>query len=266
MNQAKFYSSIVVNMRYNSEFFKRLAKNFPILKSVISARNINDKDLLNMNYDQLFSDCQKIIKLKQKHGVESKESIDLRHQIESLKQSLMPILIKIPNRISQDTPKEDFVVEQTKSNLCLQEPLIKYLNYIKLSYINNCFFKSIVGPNSHFHVGIGAKLQLALCEYFMKNLENENFIPISGLSLVKSTMVEAANSYDVKTFANDPCRILTGDQEFVTQHLVEASRESLLGFVTQLGHRHTKDPLRLVTAGSSYRKGNGELDAETKRI
>lgn len=48
--------------------------------------------------------------------------------------------------------------------------------------------------------------------------------------------------------------------------MVEASRESLVSFITTIGPRSTKEPLRLLASGMAYRQGSDWFDSDDKRI
>lgn len=281
-----FYSSLVISSkrfadvhqvfkpRYNKEYFKRLTANFEQLENQTELRckNIGSPDT-NYSLKSLKNDFQDLFKLKVKLERVDKddcnkeaELLAIRSQLEELEEKLMPLVVSLPNRTSKQVPSQETVVNQLQSSYRHKEKLSKLLNHTKLSYINNCYSKSVVGPNSHFYYGIGAKLQHGLDEFFTSELGNKNFVPVSGLCLTKSAVVEAANSREVKEYTTDPCRILTKDQSYTTRHIVEASRESLVGFLTTLGHRPSKEPLRLMSSGAGYRIGREWFDSDDKRV
>lgn len=284
-----FYSSLIINgrkfphvhqifkPRYNKEYFKRISANIEQVEKHLKTRCKNTESITaNYSLKNLQSDSHKLIKLKtaleqvEKDGIEELDHESkfksIKSQIEALEDRLMPLVVSLPNRTSKHVPPQEVVLDQIESKFKPKEKLSKLLSHIKLSYINNCYSKSVIGPNSHYYFGIGAKLQYGLDEFFAKELERKNFIPVSGLCSIKSGVVEAANSRDVKEFATDPCRILTDDHKYTTGHVVEASRESLVGFLTTLGHRSSNEPLRLMSSGASYRLGVNWFDSDDKKV
>lgn len=286
MNQ--FYSSLVINgkkfpyihqvlkPRYNKEFFKRLTKNIGQLEAQIDKRcrksfpNISQVKSLredSAKIVQLKEQLERLEKKSKENGSESEEHLKIKSNLQALEDRVMPLVVAIPSRSSKHVPNEEVVLQEVKSDFITNENLSKVLSHTKLSYINNCYSKSVVGPNSHYYYGIGAKLQLGLADFFNDQLEKRNFIPISGLCLVKSAVVEATNSKDLKDFTTDPCRVLTADpDDFTSLHLVEASRESLVGFITSIGHIASNSPLRLMTSGAGYRCGTDWFDSDDHRV
>lgn len=283
----KFYSSLVFSKqnfptvhrpftpRYNKEYFKRASARLDQLESYISRRSKNFKSQTNgASLSTLKVESGHYIKLKErfdksfeKAGDETlPENEELLKQIESIEERLMPIALALPNRSSKDTPQSDIIEDEVKSDFMAKQNLAKVLSHTKLSYINNCYSKSVVGPNSYYYFGIGAKLQYGLSEYFMSELEKHRFVPASGLSLVKSAVVEACNSRDLKDYKTDPSRILTNKHNFTTMHLVEASRESLVGFLTSIGHISSNNPLRLASSGSGYKTGSMWFDSDSAKV
>lgn len=277
-----FYSSLVINSkrfpnvrqllkpRYNKEYFKRVTANLAQLEALIEQRcRYHDPSLCPEKLKDLKANSGQLVKLKErlkKLNAEDDTYKETLERLEGIEEQLMPTIVSIPNRTSKLVPAQDAIVEEVKSDFQARENLVKILNYKKLSYINNCYSKSVVGPNSHYYYGIGAKLQQALTSYFMNHLERENFIPVSGLCLTKSPFVEAVNSKDGKEYFNDPARIIGDNVEYTTLHLNESSRESLVGFITTLAPIVSNDPLRVMTSGSSYRLGSDWYDGDDKRI
>lgn len=245
----KFYSALVVNSklfpnikqifkpRFNKEYFKRLLANIDSLEKHVEKRSDEETSSLGI-YKK---DIVELIKLK------NRPDKDLE-QLQELEDRVLPKVLLIPNRHSKNVPEQDTVLGQIS-----ERKTDGNLNHIKLSYINNCYQRYLVGPNSEYFFGIAAKLHHGIREYFTQNLEDREFIPVSGLCLTKSAVVEAVNSRDHKSYFTDPCRVLTTDStRFTTTHLVEASRESLVGFLTTLGHRSSNKSLKLLTSGSGY--------------
>lgn len=278
----KFYSSLVINgnrfpdihqvlkPRYNKEFFKRLSANVEILDEQIKKRLKN----FEHNYDlkNLKEDSRKYIKLKAKlENLRPEEDGDaiqekLKQELCDLEDQLMPFATQIPNRSNKSLPEEEVILEEMKFEFQRKQNLFKVIDHRKLSFINNCYSKSVVGPNSHYYFNIGAKLQFGLSEYFTSELEKHDFIHLSGMSLVKSAIIEANNSSDLKNYTHDPCRILTDEPRCTTMHLVEASRESLTSFLTTLEPRGSNNPLRFMTSGAAYRSGSNWFDSDDKKV
>lgn len=277
----RFYSSLIINLkqfpfehqvfrpRYNKQFFKRLEAHTEQLDAHITKRC---KNKISSIPDNFRNHARKLVKLKEKHdkavstGSEEPGLEITKDQIQELEDLLMPFVVTFPNRLSKNVPNEDVIVDEIGSDFLEYEHLSKVLSFTKLSYINNCYSKSIVGPNSYYYYGIGSKLQHGLSEYFSAELEKKGFLPTSGLCLAKSALVEANNSIDVKDYMKDPCRILEKGPSLTTKHVVEASRESLLGFITTFGPRSTNEPLRLLASGMGYRQGSDWFDSDDKRI
>lgn len=284
----KFYSSLIINTkefpgvhqvfkpRYNKEFFKRLTVNIEQLEAQIEKRNKSpDPCLSSDKLKTLKAESRKLVSLKERlDKATSQKSSDkyettfneISSQLEAIEDRIMPTVLSIPNRSSKLVPLEDVILDKVESNFLSKQNLIKVLGHRKLSYINNCYSKSVVGPNSHYYFGIGAKVQQGLTDFFIAELEKENFIQISGLCLTKSPVVEAVNSKDSKDYFYDPSRILTDSQKFSTLHLTEASRECLVGFLTTLGTINSNNPLKIMTSGASYRIGNNWFDGDDKRV
>lgn len=282
MNQ--FYSSLIINSkkfphvhqvfkpRYNKEFFKRITANIDALEQQIDRRCKDRSDNLNIERLKIVRENSKqLVRLRETletlDPIQDEEKfVETLTKLQSIEDQVMPTVVRIPNRSSRLVPDEDRIIDEVKSDFQQRQNLTKVLSHRKLSYINNCYSKSVVGPNSHYYFGIGAKLLHGLSEYFATELERENFIPLSGLCMVKSALVEAANCQESKDYTRDPCRILSDEAKYTTLHLAEASRESLLGFITTLGHISSNDPVRLFTTGSCYHQGSDWFDGNDKRV
>lgn len=284
----RFYSSLIFSKqqyprvhqvfkpRYNKEFFKRIAKNIDQLKPharrrlpTIFEAEVNNSDFedllkLSSRYNSL-KDLQQRLE-KSKEGENEEKIREIHEELDEIEQRIMPIAVNIPNRSSKGVPQEDELLDEVKSDFMKQQNLAKVLSHTKLSYINNCYSKSVVGPNSYYYFGIGAKLQQALDDYFLENLTAQGFVPLSGLALGKSALVEAVNSKDLKSYTTDPCRILGDDTRVTALHLTDASREALVGFITTLGHISSNNPFRLVTSGIGYRSGSYWFDSDEKKV
>lgn len=277
----QFYSSLVISHRhfphtyqvlrprYNKEFFKRLTQNIDRLEKCVRVRCSNDSSINPDTLDLIKKESKRFVKLKdtiEKYTGRDDERQKFLDELDDVQNRLLPTVVSIPNRFHQDVPRQDIIIHQLDSDFLVKQNLTKVLSYTKLSYINNCYSVSVVGPNSNYHQGIGAKLQYGLNQYFHKNLERYRFIPTSGLCLAKSALVEASHSKTVKDYMTDPCRIISRDSEYTTSHLVEASRESLMGFVTTIAPIVSNNPLRLMTSGSAYRNGSKHFDGNVDKV
>lgn len=287
MNQ--FYSALTINAkkfpnvyqvfrpRYNKEYFKRLVKNLPAIESQLRQR-YNEDPILSSHYKnlkELEADAVKLIQLrdslerlerKSSPGEVHPDSDKLHEHIRAIEDRIHPVIVKLPNRLSRFVPKDDQIVELVESDFLKSQNLFKVLSHRKLSYINNCFSKSVVGPNSHYYYGIGAKLQAGLCNYFTENLEREDFILASGMCLTKSAVVEAANHGEVKDFSQDPARILENQDRYTGLHLVEASREALLSFIVTTEQSSSNRTFRLMSYGAAYRLGSRWFDSDQNNL
>lgn len=282
MNQ--FYSSLVIKQkifpqvyqvlrpRYNKEYFKRVLQNIDKLADYIKLRCPNDDTINRSNLEILKKDAKEFVRLKEKYEkcitLEPDDPIrlDTLDRLEEIQERVIPIVLSLPNRNHNRVPQEDQILEETKCDFASRQNLVKVLSHTKLSYINKCYSKSVVGPNSHYYQGIGAKLQYALADFFANELESRKFLATSGLSLVKSAMFEAVNPRQEKDYMKDPSRIKFPESEFTTQHIVESSAESLIGFLTTIGHISSNDPLRLYTSGAAYRSGSEWFDGQEGNI
>lgn len=278
----KFFSSLVISSknfpnthqvfrpRYNKEFFKRLTKNIDQLEFHVKSRCPATSTLSRDKLGVIKDESQRYVKLKDQlekinKDVEPSKYSEVLNELDDIQERIMPYVIDIPNRFSQNTPRTDTIIDQVESDFLKDQNLTKVLNFTKLSYINRCYSKSVIGPNSHYYTGIGAKLQLGLEDYFHDQLEKNKFIPLSGNCLAKSALVEACHSKEEKDFKTDQCRVLSDKPDPTTFHMVEASRESLVGFLTSLGHIVSDEPVRFMTSGASYRSGTKWFDPDTKK-
>lgn len=274
-----FYSALVINKtlfpgvhqvyrpRYNKEYFKRLTANIDSLEEQVATRCKNSSDRLDKSsLLELKKDSGRFLELKDRIEKVKDDSqlCDAVVALERVENRLMPKVLSIPNRHSKLVPATDTTIGKVDSN-CSREGVTRMLSHTKLSYINNCYSKSVVGPNSSYYFGIAARLHYGIRDYFVGNLEQNSFIPMSGLCLAKSALVEAVNGKNEKDYFTDPCRVVAEDSRYTTTHLVEASRESLVGFLTTLGHRNSNKPLRLLTSGSGYCAGSNWFDPDDRR-
>lgn len=275
-SNAAYLCSTKTTPRYNIEYFKRLVKNISHIKNILTSRQIEDPIFKEVYRDDFIDGCQKIQKLKRDLSksiskaedgtcVNEIEIENLSKEIKILEDKLFPIVSLLPNRVSPNTTEKNIIIEDLKPS-AIDPTLVKYLNNIKLCYINNCYSKSVVGPNSHYYTGIGFKLQNAMQEYFLTNFLKKDYELFSGLSLIKSNCIFAANSCDQKNYANDACRILSSSPEISGIHLSETSRETLFAYSSLLQLGSTNEPKRLVAAGSSYRLGIDEFDSDNTKV
>lgn len=246
----------VYKPRYNAEYYRRLLANEEALKNTVARRG--DLSLLN-KLDNFKEDVNEMLSLNKKENTTNEDKQTLWTQEEKV----MSKVLAIPNKIHKSVADTENVVDVIKPRNKSDMPT-KMLDYIKLSYINGCMYKSIVGPNSQYFFGLGAKLQLAILDYFSAQLETKlNFDHFSGLCIVKSAVVEAVNSYEDKRFQDDCCRIKENPPALpdnVGEHVVETSRESCAAFVSRCHlNKSINTPLRLMSSGASY-SSNHETD------
>lgn len=277
---SKFYSSLVIcsknfptvhqvlKPRYNKEYFKRVTANASQLKIQIGKRCKYNHSINIDSLDGLRDKSKELVKLKERLDKVKDDNVvgKIVNELEAIEDQIMPTVVALPNRSSKFVPTQDIIVDEIKSDFLNRQNLHKVLSHRRLAYLNNCYSKSVVGPNSHYYFGIGAKLQHGLREYFTSELQEENFVPVSGLCLVKSAIVEASNSDDCKSYFTDPARTLSDEHSYTTLHLTETSRESLTGFLTTLGKYTTNEPFRFMSSGAAYRAGRDWFDGDDKRI
>lgn len=280
---SQFYSSLfvghkfplahqVIKPRYNKHFFKKLSKNLDKSEHLIQKRAKGSHLLTSDSLRTLVNGSKELLELKEttenqiSDDESNQEQTALKVRLDELERRLMPIALAIPNRWSKDVPDNDLVIDNIKSDFLSKQNLFKTLSHTKLSYINNCYSKSVVGPNSHYYYQIGAKLQHGLSEHFMNQLEKKSFIPISGACLARSAIIEASNTNDHKDWSRDPGRVVAARELPTTIHITEASRESLVAFLTTLGHRSNDEPLKIVTNGANYRQGSAWFDSDSSKI
>lgn len=276
----KFYSALVINRRlfpdvhqvfkprFNKEYFKRLTANIDSLEEHLEKRCKDPSDRLDKtSLAELRKNSRNLIELKnQIEKIKDDDKLrDALIKLEAIEDHVLPKVVFLPNRHSKGVPESETILNQIESDWP-RNGVTKMLSHIKLSYINNCYSNSVVGPNSSYYFGIAAKLHCGIRDYFSENLEKKSFIPFSGLCLTKSAVIEAVNSKDHKEYTTDPCRIISDDAMLTTTHLVEASRESLVGFLTTLGHRSSNKPLRMLTFGSSYCTGSDWFDSDDRKV
>lgn len=270
---SKLYPHVhqVFRPRYNKEFFKRLTKNLDSLERHVKLRCQNSDILSRNNLEIVKKESKQFVKLKDiiEEYDGDKEDAEFQKklaQLDLVQEKILPIALALPNRFHKDVPEFDTVIEELKTDFASKQNLSKVLSHIKLSYINGCYSKSVVGPNSHYYQGIGAKLQHGMSNFFTHELERRKFILTSGLCIAKSALVEASNHKDTKDYTKDPCRMTLPESKFTTLHLVEASREALVGFATTFGQLTSNNPMRLFSVGSGYRSGQLWFDGNHDKV
>ena len=255
----------VFNPLYDVGYLKYLNNNRDLVRELIWKRNIR----ISHDFDTIFGDIEKLIdfkvklmpleesrnkmqkkmEIKKKKGKpigkdENDENVfinelndlklkvnELHEQIWDLEEIVIPFVLNLPNDLHENVKSYLNTVQSFKP--VKNDGEFKQLNHNQLSYINQCYYKSLVGPKSDYLLGEGAKLQFALVNYFSNFLsEKLNFIEISGIDFVKSAVLEACNYTDFNHLKQHSCRITLGydtTEDNQQLHLVgNSSFESLI--------------------------------------
>lgn len=184
----------------------------------------------------------------------------LNNQYYDLEEKIVPFILSLPNLISDSIPiDEDEIVKKVDP-----KPFkFKILDNVKLAYLNQCWYSSIVGPNSVYLFDDGAKLYYALKRYFTQKLQSQQFIPIAGVDFVKSGIAEACHTL-VTNYEQDPLLLLVKEKKSLKNqqlHFVgEGSFESLAGFLSRRDINLAKLPFKLMSIGSNYTKDLTQQD------
>ncbi|KAI1301956.1 Serine--tRNA ligase [Halotydeus destructor] len=180
-----------------------------------------------------------------------------------LEEKVMPTALQLPNGLKANVPLpgDEIIVREKKKQ---PKKSFKMLDHVKLSYINESVYSSIVGPDSVYYLGQPAKLHIGVLRSFENILRRNNFVDVTGLDFVKSAVVEAArNRTGERDYQSDPFRIDRGyDGHSLSQqlHLVgESSLEGLCSALSRLMPRRKSPLTRLTSTGTQY-------DVEKKTI
>lgn len=198
--------------------------------------------------------------------VSAKNILDKQH--EELKESLLqartsfyyvekivvPFLLKIPAQIREDMTDSVQVIDRFEGSASAfkeQNQQFPALNYIRLGYINNIYHSSIVGPDAQYLIGDGAQAFHSLVNFLGDRFEAAHYVPIGGLDMVKSALIEAVNdkevSKDLFTIRDKDCE--AGQQH----HLVgEASLEAFCAWLVKSPDNEVISPRRYLQVGSHY--------------
>lgn len=180
---------------------------------------ITANELLNKQHDQL------------------KESLlQARTSFYQVEKVVVPFLLKIPAPIREDMTDSVQVIDRYEGSATAfkgQQQQFPVINYIRLGYMNNIYHSSIVGPDAQYLVGEGAQAFHGLVQLLADHFEAAQYVPICGLDIVKSAVVEAV---DDKAVVEDHFTIRDRDCDDVGQqhHLVgEASLEAFCGWLVK---------------------------------
>lgn len=187
-----------------------------------------------------------------------------------LEEQLMPTVLSLPNILGPDVPSagERLVVRSKRAER--EKPLFKMLDHVKLSYINESVYGSIVGPSGVYFVGQTAKLHILASKGIASILRLNNFVDVTGLDFIKSAVVEATRSKKERHYQRDPLRIDRGhDAEPYTQqmHVVgNASLEALAAALVKLAAALSEQNVtRLFVAGTNY-QANASLPRQRQAV
>lgn len=243
--EKRYGSTYLVNHFLNKNEFKNNLEK--MLKLSKEREKVRIKvHVINENIDGYW-DCENL----NKDDLVSKLN-SLTHEYYDLEEKIIPLILQLPNLISDSTPKnQDKILQTINSNPFDFKPL----DYVKLSYINKCVYPSIVGPNSIYLTGDGAKLYYALKRYFSQHLQSKQFILFSGIDFVKSGILEASYSLMTK-YDQDPLLLKAkGNSSFKNQmlHFVgDGSFEALSAFLSRRDINLKNLPIKLMSIGANY--------------
>lgn len=224
-----------------------------------------------------YSQLDEEFKYKSKKGIkitqdeiESMESAKInalkqREIVFDLEDILFPVILNLPNLIREDVPvgEEIHVIDSFEPAKKNQD--FKILDHVKLGYINDAIYSSIIGPHSNFLIGDGAQLHYSLMVFFSKNLRLNGYHDLTGLDFVKSAIVEGCNAKQERNFNEDPMRISRGyaGKSFAQQmHLVgDSSLESMVASLNKRLLSRDKLPLRFFSIGTDFNCYNAEVSS-----
>lgn len=181
----------------------------------------------------------------------------LREEAFSLEDQVVPVLLNLPNTLSEDVPETDTIIREANMDLMERDRPFKQLDYRQLSYINESVFASLVGPESLYETGRLARIRYSIIEKFSDYLRQNAFFEFSGLDFTKSAVVEAVRCRKDCDYDSDPYRIERGfDGGAEAQHLHlsgESSLESFCAYASKVAWKSDKT-MRFFAAGSEYCK------------
>lgn len=258
----------IVKPSYDFDYLNYIADNIDKIQDLFNKRSIKHEYSFDeiKNFIYQFMDCLKKTEslkskrkkleakfknnpnnevLNEKFQMVHKEFIKYRNNLYQVEEKLIPFLLNIPNDVETLIDNNIRIINEQKSKYF--EPNCH--NYVRLGYINHLYQASIVGPNALYLHNQGAQLYHGLINLITDALENENFLPVTGLDIVKSAIVEAVNYRQVN---NDHymLRVSTGKSEGGQRlHLVgDASLESICCFIS----KHKISRGKFYQTGSMY--------------
>lgn len=193
----------------------------------------------------------------------------LQSQVFDLEDVVVPIILNLPNSISDSVPDTDEIFRESNTDLVHRVRPFKQLDYRQLSYINEAVFSSPVGPESQYEAGIMARLRYSIMDRFCENVRRSGFIDFSGMDFSKSAVVEAVRVKADRDYSSDVYRIEHGyDAAAESQQLHlsgESSLESFCAYACRIARKPVRN-MRFFASGTEYQKdSNGPVQSQTVR-
>lgn len=258
----------IVKPSYDFDYLNYIANNIDKIQDLFDKRSIKNEYSLDeikksiyefMDYlkkTESLKNKRKKLEIKFKNNANNevlnekfqtihKEFIKYRNNLYHVEEKLIPFLLNIPNDVETLIDNNITLIDEQMS---------KYFdpnchNYVRLGYINHLYQTSIIGPNAYYLTNQGAQLYYGLINLITDALESDNFVPITGLDIVKSGIVEAVN---YRQFNNDQYMLRTStgkSEESQRLHLVgDASLESICCFLS----KHNINRGKFYQTGSMY--------------
>lgn len=194
--------------------------------------------------------------LDKQHDLLKESLLQARTSFYNVEKIVVPFLLKIPAQIRKDMTDTVQVIDRFEGSAsAFKEAHQQFpaLNYIRLGYINNIYHSSIVGPDAQYLIGDGAQAFHSLVQFLSDHFEAANYVPIGGLDMVKSALIEAVNDKEVDKDLftireqNKDCE--AGQQH----HLVgEASLEAFCAWLVKTPDNEVDNGRRYLQVGSHY--------------
>ena len=178
---------------------------------------------------------------------------EVRHEAFALEDQVMPVILNLPNNLSDDVPETDTIAREANMDLIDRHRPFKQLDYRQLSYINESVFASLVGPESLYETGRMARIRYSIIEKFSDYIRQNGFSEFSGMDFTKSAVVEAVRVKRDCDYERNPYRIDHGGEGGSQPiHLSgESSLESFCAYASKVAWKHGKS-MRFFAAGSEY--------------
>lgn len=287
----KVYS--VLRPNYGSDYLRKIDRNLDSIKSNLINRGIDshfDSKQMSERLKRLIEIIEQLepklvlkdkltekIRAKRRHNkTVSEDLIRNREQLVSevrlLSQKLFDLertVIKFVLDLPNDCGAAHVQVAQQQCHhqvLDRHQPSVKpksfrRLNYNQLSYINKCYYRSIVGPKSYYLTSIGSQLNESLVDFFGRDLRQKQFIDVSGIDFVKTAVIEATNYNNLDDFKSDLLIISAKanqnhSQELnQSQHLVgNTSFESICALLCKKQFSPERQTIKLLTIGQRFQQ------------